>query len=618
MQRIIVIALSSALATVSLASLSALSPEPAAAACTPPPAAAVVDALDIDELHARGLTGAGVKIGVISTSFNNATTPQPTTESQDIAAGALPGPGNPCGWERPVTVLSDNSPNDDEGRAMLQIVHAIAPAAELYFATADVTESATVSSDQSIADAIDSMMAAGVDIIVDDMMEVYDTAFSEGLSAAAARRASEAGIAYVVLAGNLGFVGASTVDTSPAPSGGYQIASYTSTAFRAAPCPAEIIADAAPMPVECHDFDPGPGVDTTQSYTLEVQSDRSPELYALVEWGDQPYNLSNTLYGAFTDASTGALTDLLIPGTTEAAGAPLSTGTVFGALGYTGPPAAIYPGRDLLIVREADTALTGDLPIRFEFWSNNSPRVVAAAEWFTSTTTDTFGSTIVGRSANPSSITIAARPLFPALDVICPPLDPSVFGLECFSSTGPQTRYWGALNLAQVPPAPLPAPETRVGPTITAYDGIPTTFFGMDVGGQWLFYGTSAATPTAGGVLALGMQAAPDARVGDLVAALQETASDRAAPMPWNGVTRESAAGAGFIAPVAFIDAVHPAPAPTPDPTAAAGGATLAEGGAESPAPIAVAASVIVGAGLLLLLRRRRSASSLQHEEQPQ
>ena len=71
---------------------------------------------------------------------------------------------------------------------MLQIVHAIAPAAELYFATADVTESSTVSSDQSTADAIDSMIAAGVDIIVDDIMEGFDTAFSEGLPAVPAKR----------------------------------------------------------------------------------------------------------------------------------------------------------------------------------------------------------------------------------------------------------------------------------------------------------------------------------------------------------------------------------------------------------------------------------------------
>lgn len=589
-----------------LAGASALTSEPAAAACAPAPAAAVADALGIGALHDRGITGAGVKIGVISTSFDNATTPQLTTAAQDVASGALPGPGNPCGRERPVTVLSDNSPNDDEGRAMLQIVHAIAPSAELYFATADVTESSSVSSDQSTADAIDSMIAAGVDVIVDDIMEVFDTAFSEGLSAAAARRASEAGIAYVVLAGNLGFVGASQVDGIPVPSGGHQIASYTTTAFRPAPCPAEIEADAAPMMVECHDFDPGPGVDVTQRYTLEVRSGESPELASLVEWADQPYNLTNTLYGAFTDPTSGALTDLLIPGTVEAAGAPLAIGTVFGSLAYSGPPAAEYGGRDLLIVRDAAVPLTADLPVRFQLWSNDTPRVVVAAEWFTSTATDTFGSTIVGRSANPSSITVAARPLYPSVSAVCPPLDATVFGLECFSSTGPQTRYWGALNLAQTPPARLASPQTRVGPTITSYDGIPTTFFGIDVGGDWLFYGTSAATPTVGAVLALGMQAAPTATVPDLVTALHETATDRDVPMPWNGVTRDSAAGAGFIAPAAFIRTLTPTP--TPEPTAAAGAATLAEGGAEAPLALGLAAAALLGVGVALTSRRARSA----------
>ena len=197
------------------------------------------------------------------------------------------------------------------------------------------------------------------------------------------------------------------------------------------------------MVVQCHDFDPGPGVDVTQRYTLEVRSGESPELYSLVEWGDQPYNLTNTLYGAFTDPTSGALTDLLIPGTTEAAGAPLSIGTVFGSLAYSGPPAAEYAGRDLLIVRDAAVPLTADLPVRFQLWSNDNPRVVVAAEWFSSTATDTYGGTIVGRSANPSSITVAARPLYPSVSAVCPTLDAGLFGLECFSSTGPQTRYWG-------------------------------------------------------------------------------------------------------------------------------------------------------------------------------
>jgi hypothetical protein len=75
-----------------------------------------------------GLDGSGVKIGVVSDSYNAKLEAQ-----NDVDQGDLPGVksnGQPNENPEPVQVLQDTKGND-EGRAMLQIVHDIAPPASL-------------------------------------------------------------------------------------------------------------------------------------------------------------------------------------------------------------------------------------------------------------------------------------------------------------------------------------------------------------------------------------------------------------------------------------------------------------------------------------------------------
>jgi hypothetical protein len=87
-----------------------------------------------------GVDGSGVTVGILSDSFDRATkaadgvSPIATHATEDIATGDLPGAGNPCGDSSPVTVLEDSeSAGADEGRAMSQIVHDLAPGAKLAF-----------------------------------------------------------------------------------------------------------------------------------------------------------------------------------------------------------------------------------------------------------------------------------------------------------------------------------------------------------------------------------------------------------------------------------------------------------------------------------------------------
>ena len=125
-----------------------------------------------------GLDGTGVKVGVISGGVDHLTDLQ--------AQGALP----------EVTVLSD-SPGDAEGTAMLEIVHSIAPGAELFFAT---ETPGTV----GLLQAIEDLSQAGVDIIVDDVTRPAAYPFQDDEVAVAVKRASDAGILYFTSSGNTG------------------------------------------------------------------------------------------------------------------------------------------------------------------------------------------------------------------------------------------------------------------------------------------------------------------------------------------------------------------------------------------------------------------------------
>lgn len=137
--------------------------------------------------------GAGVKIGILSDSFN-IKGGAPT----DITTGNLPGVGNPNGNLRPVTVLQEGpATGSDEGRAMLQIVHNIAPQAQLFFATA-------ANGAASFAANIQALRTAGCDIIIDDVAYFNESPFQDGLIAQAVNTVTANGALYFASAGNAG------------------------------------------------------------------------------------------------------------------------------------------------------------------------------------------------------------------------------------------------------------------------------------------------------------------------------------------------------------------------------------------------------------------------------
>jgi Subtilase family len=160
----------------------------ASAALSPTTSAAVgtggSTALDATQLRdSFGVTGAGIKIGVLSDSFNDL-----GGAAADEADGALPAN---------VTVLQDDPYGNgtDEGRAMLELAHQIAPGAQLYFATAE-------GGDQNFANNIAALGAAGCNIILDDVTYYDEPMFQEGVISQAIDSVVAGGAMYFTAAGN--------------------------------------------------------------------------------------------------------------------------------------------------------------------------------------------------------------------------------------------------------------------------------------------------------------------------------------------------------------------------------------------------------------------------------
>jgi CHRD domain/Bacterial Ig-like domain (group 3)/Divergent InlB B-repeat domain len=146
--------------------------------------------------------GTGITLGVLSDSYNNSTAT--IKAPADVASGDLPGVGNPAGNTQPVVIVQDDT-GLDEGRAMLQLVHDIAPKARLGFATANGGPLQFADNIRSLAGlpgAPRSVAGFNADIIVDDIIYLTEPMFSDGIVAQAVNDVTAAGKHYFSSAGN--------------------------------------------------------------------------------------------------------------------------------------------------------------------------------------------------------------------------------------------------------------------------------------------------------------------------------------------------------------------------------------------------------------------------------
>lgn len=136
--------------------------------------------------------GKGVKVGILSDSYNNL-----GTAEAGVLAGELPGPGNPFNFKKPVEVLEDLDDGSgwDEGRAMAEIVHDAAPGAALAFHTAFLGTA-------NFAQGIQDLAQKGSKVIVDDVYYFDEPFFQDGIIAQSADLAKKNGVTYFSSAGN--------------------------------------------------------------------------------------------------------------------------------------------------------------------------------------------------------------------------------------------------------------------------------------------------------------------------------------------------------------------------------------------------------------------------------
>ena len=133
-----------------------------------------------------GVDGTGVGIGVISDGVR--------TLAERQASGDLPGR---------VTVLAGQAGSGDEGTAMLEIVHDLAPGAELYFATG-------FGGQARFAANIEALCDAGANVIVDDIGYFHAAVFQDDLVAQGVNTAVADGCYFFSAAGNNGNLNDST------------------------------------------------------------------------------------------------------------------------------------------------------------------------------------------------------------------------------------------------------------------------------------------------------------------------------------------------------------------------------------------------------------------------
>jgi hypothetical protein len=451
-----------------------------------------------------GVDGSGVTVGILSDSFNRDAAAA-THAAEDVANGDLPGPGSPCGSTQPVGVLADgDAAGADEGRAMAQIVHDLAPGAAIDFATAFLGE-------LDFATNIRALANQGARVIADDVAYFEEPFFQDGPVAQAVNEVTAGGASYFSAAGNNNLLMT-----------GNDVGSYEGPFENAGSCPTGVPPAEG---TECDDFDPSVAVDNAFDLTVEPEG----EVLLDLQWAE-PWNGVGTDLDAYLLDESGNLL-----ARSENRNLAL-TQRPFEFLAWENEgtePVTV----SLAIPRFAGT---GEPVLKFIEMGNGSVAVKPTEGQFEASSANIPGSTVFGHAGAQSAIGVGA--------VAAAPLFANVGELEPYSSRGPVKHFFGPV----VSPAPAPSiGEVEVHkPDIAASDCARTTFFEPAGPGLFRFCGTSAATPHAAAVAALMRQANPGAGA----AQVREDLLATAVPVP--GFPEIDQVGAGLVDANAAVNAL--------------------------------------------------------------
>jgi len=519
------------------------------------------------------LTGAGITVGVLSDSFNcYAVYAQPGSGvpasgnagyasngftadyATDTATADLPADvrvlqeGNCLNYGAPVQL-----PYADEGRAMLQIVHDVAPGASLAFSTA-------VSSEAAFAAGISNLAAAGAKVIADDVGYFDEPFFQDGIVAQAIDTVEAGGVAYFSAAGNDGSLAYEntapafvTLSTTPPNAGEHLLNFDTSGATSATALPVTIPA------VPPGDF-----------------------LAVVVQW-DQPY-----VTGAAGSPGASSRIDLCIAGGT---GSDSITDLDGNAVSCTGPNAlGVDPFQVLIIGNPANAAGNSqqqNLNIMVGLTGTSVPPgriLVAVLDNGLGSRINSFATnspTLHGHAGAAGAAAVGAAFYFNT-----PRCGTTPARLDSYSSEG------GAPVLFDVHGNRLATPIVRQKPDFVGPDGGNDTFLGFTLASDGFangllktsitecqndpkypnFFGTSAATPHAASIAALMMQANAATTPAQIYAALRTSA------LPMSGARPNFNSGYGFIQADAALALLATAAAPSPSPAPSHGGGGALDG----------------------------------------
>lgn len=524
------------------------------------------------------LDGTGVTVGVLSDSFNcYATYAQngipasgvtgyasngfTASEATDIGTGDLPasssinvleeagaGPagGGLCSYD-PTYDL----PNGDEGRAMLQIVHDVAPGAQLAFYTA-------VNSEADMADGIKALAAAGAKVIADDVTYFDEPFFQDGLIAQAIDTVNASGVAYFSAAGNNGAIGydnlaPSFTTHSSSPSGellmNFDTTGATTVTAMTASIPQLPPGDFVAIVLEWDQpyvtGSPGSGGATSQLDLCFTGS--GVGLIASPINPDDPNGGSNTTIGTNTQVCTGANSKGVDPYQILVVGYPASaTNGPACPSDYGLPAGATCSSAQNITIQVGLAGGTAPHRIKLVVEDNGAgvtyPGPIVPA-----------GGTLQGHPGAAGAMAVGA-----AYWLDTPLCGTTPAQLESYSAKGGDPILFDTTGTA------LATPVTRQKPDIVGPDGVSNTFLGYAEGAFGSgacanttypnFFGTSAATPHVAAAAALLLQKNPGATPAQLYAALQKTAAPMSSSMP------DYLNGAGFIQADAALADVPTAP----------------------------------------------------------
>jgi hypothetical protein len=433
-----------------------------------------------NKVVATGVNGTGVRVGVLSDSAS------PARVAALIASGDLP---------PDVVVLPGQAGPDgssDEGTAMMEIVHDLAPGAKLFFATADNGSASFAANIRTLR------FTYGCDIIVDDVSYFAESVFQDGPIAQAVNDVTAAGALYFSSAANSGNLDSGSSGTWE---GDFTPSGYTLRTSKGS--------------LAINNFG------TSASPSIFDQLTSAPSSGVWLHWAD-PNGASTNDYDLFVFDSSGAHL--------KAFSAGMSTG-------IQDPLEYVYPNCS----GGGYCPAAGDL-IVVTLAPGSSPRAIHIDTERATLAIGTNGATF-GHNAAGSTFSLGAVYWNAAGIGAKPFTGGSADPIEFFSSDGPRKIFYNPDGTPITPGNFLFATQggvTLIKPDAAAADGVSTRTPGFTP-----FFGTSAAAPHAAAIAALVKSASPSLTNVQIRQALTSTALDIMAP----GIDEDSGYGLLYAPP---------------------------------------------------------------------